>query len=981
MANRNILSSINDEFFSPLNHYGPVTALKVHGGLVLVGYGPRLRIFRIDEDGCFTEQHSRQIFKRNKIHSIALSQDSGHVLLSGGRSFCILNLDDISNAKERAINEWIIAAEFHLRDTILLLTSHNEVLEIDVSSQVLRLKQKLHCNEKSLLYSGSINVLNSGKVLIAAGTVMSGVLIWDLFERRIIHSLTDHEGSIFGVRIDSTGLYIASCSDDRSIKLYKIDGTLLASGWGHGSRIWALEFASVDTDSVIIFSAGEDCTARIWKYEGNNTLVQERLFDNFHLGKHVWSGDISGDTFATGGADGKVRVEKVHDVPAKRYLLEEITDKEQGEFIKELAIIPQRNAVLVVTSHGRLFLHLKHTTIPIKPNGIDSSTLQELHSIKTFSASNSAILVTKDGTLLVINVHENLSISQEIISLQDTPKKIISVLSSSDDYTCSILCYSPIPGANFDLLEFKRENGILKFNKKHQLSRPEQKSFVPTSFFRDTKTEMVFIGSRHALFAIYRLHDENTSPIYTTKLCTGDTVTSVSKVHSENEEVSVFITVRDGYYLVMNAFHHEDDLHVKIVLKNKLSRGFIEGGFVRGSDFYLYGFASSSFYLWNETNQCEIASAICGGGHRRWDVCVDDHSPSLWFSYASKAAILVKRMEASFPHEGVLVNGIHGREIRDVCFSPREENDGSVLLATASEDAVVRIGRVTSDGSLYNQWAMNNHISGLQRVGFMGNDYLVSTAANEELIVWKLDHLRNGIVMIDEVKRIQTLEDNPDLRVMDFSSAPSSNGYLIAIAFSNSKIKVAHFDTSSHNLDYTFHINYGTVCILNVQLIQAANTTYLIAGTSDGNLTLWDVSLQQQQPAIKQQIHQSGVKGLLILEKSHSNFDVFTGGDDNALVYSTLSFENGVPHLLVVSFMEQAASATITSISNAFDDRILVTSVDQIVRIWQYTQDTLECIAARYTTVADTGCSDTVKIGGKPIGVFAGAGLSTWAWN
>lgn len=72
---------------------------------------------------------------------------------------------------------------------------------------------------------------------------MGGVIIWDLFSETKIHNLLGHEGSIFYVNLSNNGRYVASCSDDRSIRLWDLEtGKQLSVGWSHTARIWNLMF-------------------------------------------------------------------------------------------------------------------------------------------------------------------------------------------------------------------------------------------------------------------------------------------------------------------------------------------------------------------------------------------------------------------------------------------------------------------------------------------------------------------------------------------------------------------------------------------------------------------------------------------------------------------------------------------------------------------------------------------------------------------
>jgi WD40 repeat protein len=83
-----------------------------------------------------------------------------------------------------------------------------------------------------------------------------------------------------------------------------------------------------------------------------------------------------------------------------------------------------------------------------------------------------------------------------------------------------------------------------------------------------------------------------------------------------------------------------------------------------------------------------------------------------------------------------------------------------------------------------------------------------------------------------------------------------------------------------------------------------------------------------------------------------------------------------VPEIL--THEPSAASSTITSVSYLDGYRLLVGSVDQIVRLWSFKTGDLELIDSHYTTVADTGSSDVVKHDGKDYGLIGGCGLSIW---
>ena len=118
--------------FRPLYHYGPVTALKIYKHYIIAGYGPILKIFHINDqvDLIF----DKQVFQRNKIHHIDINPENDTFVVSGGRSFLVLRLGELIDARtvsamEHTINEWIVTSYVLDDNHILLLNSHNTIIK------------------------------------------------------------------------------------------------------------------------------------------------------------------------------------------------------------------------------------------------------------------------------------------------------------------------------------------------------------------------------------------------------------------------------------------------------------------------------------------------------------------------------------------------------------------------------------------------------------------------------------------------------------------------------------------------------------------------------------------------------------------------------------------------------------------------------------------------------------------------------------
>ncbi|KAG7192129.1 uncharacterized protein KQ657_002494 [Scheffersomyces spartinae] len=1017
----NALSSVKEQSLQKLSHYGPVTSLKIFkSSLILAGYGPILKVYSVDKASNTTKLiFQKQVFGRNKIHSIAVS-DEGKILVCGGRSFAVLKVDEehckLQVGSERAINEWIVSCAFLNETTALILNSHNTVYKIDVSQwdtedQHFSLLEEVHCNEKSILYSGSIRILGNGDVYVAAGTVMNGVIIWNYHTKQILHNLTDHEGSIFGVKIDRNGKYVVSCSDDRSIKLYDLEtAQLLATGWGHGSRIWNLDFfLQMDAD-VKIMSAGEDCTLRFWQYnQQESSLDQLELIENAHLGKHIWSSDIDDETLGlcvSGGADGKIRV---HDLQNRgtllSYSLVEISKQtgltfQKNEIIKQYCELEVQT--LFLTSHGQFFAMKANDSSFVKVT-IPETLSKEFNNfgiMHGFKQSNSAIVCTRTGALLKIAFADEQEPSFEWIIESSSPNKVTNFLSYKGETSTYMFtdCPNPQIPFTFHILDHR-----LKIQKTLTLAQPER-TFTSTFMHIDETNNWLFLGSRHATIAIYDLNSNSNANISLQvsavfrKMCPGDTITSISFIEGNHNEATLLVTVRDGIYMYVKFSRVEDQEEFKftILQENKLSKGFLEGAMIKDGSLIVYGFKSSHFYIWNETKQVEITNELCGGAHRKWELITYDEEADIdyKFIYINKSSLFFKTFKGRFTdaNYGIINEGTHGREIRDIAISPVAYDDGNRLLLTASEDTTVRLSSVDTNGIITTYWCMNNHVSGMQKIAFINEEYAGSTAANEEFIIWKLSKLQaSKVPVITEFARLPPSSDIPDLRIMDFTTIESTEGdIIVAAVYSDSSIKLWYLNTNTAQFVPLVEDRYTTCCILNVNFIKVKGQVLLVTGTTDGNVTIWDAlecflsttdnTVTKLGPMlVKQQLHQSGVKALAI-QYNDNDIHIFTGGDDNALVVSKLILSSNEVILEPISFVESAASSTITSISLVSTNKIFVTSVDQIIRLWTFNGEDLECDAATYTTVSDTGCSDAFSgtTNGTSLLFVGGAGLSVW---
>jgi WD40 repeat protein len=115
----------------------------------------------------------------------------------------------------------------------------------------------------------SVNFSTDGRFMVT-GNDKSAVQIWDLGEilgddLKLLKTLTGHQAAVYAVGISPDQSAIASGADDKTIKLWNMQGELLKSFIAHSERIWQLAFSP---DGKILASASEDGTVKLWQKDG-----------------------------------------------------------------------------------------------------------------------------------------------------------------------------------------------------------------------------------------------------------------------------------------------------------------------------------------------------------------------------------------------------------------------------------------------------------------------------------------------------------------------------------------------------------------------------------------------------------------------------------------------------------------------------------------------------------------------------------------
>ena len=104
--------------------------------------------------------------------------------------------------------------------------------------------------------------------LIATASDDKTVKLWSL-DGRLLRELKGHRDEVNSISFSPDGKTIATASDDKTIKLWALDGTLLRTLPGHTERVMSVSFSP---DGSVIATGGFDKTVKLWRTSDGSPL-------------------------------------------------------------------------------------------------------------------------------------------------------------------------------------------------------------------------------------------------------------------------------------------------------------------------------------------------------------------------------------------------------------------------------------------------------------------------------------------------------------------------------------------------------------------------------------------------------------------------------------------------------------------------------------------------------------------------------------
>ncbi|KHN96738.1 WD repeat protein [Metarhizium album ARSEF 1941] len=1051
------------------------------------------------EDGDLTVYHGRAaeteepiyricVFEDQPVHGIRVHRDGTSsavsILLWGASCVALLDGTPLDGANRPVLvatssaPDWIHDAAVCPGDSSVaaLATAHNEVvlLTYHADTRVLATGAVVSPS-RPMLYASHLRWTSPTCVLVAAGTVFGNVIVWkchpDSASHTMLFVLRGHEGSVYGVDISpeltlpngSTARLLASCSDDRTIRVWDIsnhegphestlegvtetgfkaaerydevqavciDGQVVpvAVAMGHASRIWGVKFGVQDGHVVRhgrlpMYSFGEDSTAQRWDLSLGESLsggtLSHRRTHSLHDGKHLWARALDVRHgwihIVIGGADGRISLIEeaaafagagaqltTTDVP---HLLQATPDSfSTREMISRYDFILD-DTMLAITNFGRLFLGALSGTHTWEEVGVGEDVARDLKSCYVLRkiGHGAAVIGTTSGSLFSFK-------AGQVRPVGSVPGRIVEInhLASTAD---AIELLVHLHGTSASRYVTLTPAGSLV--SEHQVEGLDSR-FVAVSATR--LDDLLVMGSRHGWMSVLVQRDKTWRSILDLATRSRDAITSIVPLPLPPSQTLasdsryILATSRDGKYRIYQIRRTTGvTATLDLALVHETSPPFgpmIEGAWfsnTKSPQLVLYGFRSRDFVIWNESTREELATINCGGAHRTFRLNYSAEQPERYRLAYTRTSKLSIYSQTRVPYRTVK-SGTHGREIRALSSNKR-------YVASGSEDTSIRIWEYTAADGERNKSAgmrclacLKAHITGIQKLHWFEDDYLLSSAGNEEFFVWRvraLDSAYEGLAVVCE----GTFADKSptrDLRIMGFdvTRVAKGGGLVITLAFSNSTLKTYAYD-NGRGFSLLARGVYTGACITQLRhLGHGDGQLWIVTTSTDGHMALWRAdagSLASGRLTLRSaaQVHQSSIKSL-DMARHEDTFHILTGGDDNGLGLTQVAevrddAGNTEYEFARRGIVRDAHAASINGVALLAQDRdggrdnLVGVSVsnDQRIKVWRIAKhdpDRATLASCVTSGVADPGDVAIVDEGSlQPVMILGGIGVEAWS--
>lgn len=362
----------------------------------------------------------------------------------------------------------------------------------------------------------------------------------------------------------------------------------------------------------------------------------------------------------------------------------------------------------------------------------------------------------------------------------------------------------------------------------------------------------------------------------------------------------------------------------------------------------VFGFNDSHFACYRQDDGI-VFETNCGGGHRMWDVFLDEiyglfvfiqHKKLLSLSFTFYPKV---RTSLRFPRINWHNDACNTAAILD-----------SSILVSGGESNELKIHKITQtdvgEFTLKHLFSSRAHISSIKHLLTRledGTFLVISSGGRAQICVTRIQNGGDQVIedtsyslLSTDEQRVQnglgqTVSSDPETRFT--TAALSPDGSTLIMGCSDGYIRYFTLNLNSRPAAFSLikEINYGR-CLLNVTMV---SNGYVLSMATDGYIVFWNDN-PDPVPIAKLEHHQSGINCFdLFHDQARNMFIIATGGDDQAISISKFTIDENSVQVTITKSYKYLHTAQVTGIKFLNDNTILSAGVDQTVYKFQIEED------------------------------------------
>uniref|UniRef100_A0A8C4LYQ0 tRNA (34-2'-O)-methyltransferase regulator WDR6 n=1 Tax=Equus asinus TaxID=9793 RepID=A0A8C4LYQ0_EQUAS len=765
----------------------PVTGLECVGDRLLAGEGPDVLVYTLDFGGHLRMMKRVQnLLGHYLIHGFRVRPEpngdldsEAMVAVFGSKGLRVVKVSwgqgcfrELWRSGLWNMSDWIWDARW-LEGNMALALGHNSVVLYDpVVGCIL---QEVPCTDRCTLSSACLIGDTWKELTIVAGAISNQLLVWypaaALIDNKPVapdRRVSGHVGVIFSMSyLESKGL-LATASEDRSVRIWKVGDLRVPGGrvqnighcFGHSARVWQVKLLE---DYLI--SAGEDCVCLVWSHEGE---ILQAFRGHQGRGIRAIAAHERQAWVITGGDDSGIRLWHLvgRGYPGSGVSALCFKSRSRPGALKAVTLAGSWR-LLAVTDAGALYLYdleVKCWEQLLEDKRFQSYCL--LEAAPGPEGFGLCAMANGEGRVKVVPINTPTA----AVDLTLFHGKVYSLSWALRGYE-ELLLLASGPGGVVACLEISAAPSgkaiFVKERCRYLLPPSKQRwhtcsAFLPPGDFLvcgDRRGSVLLFPSRPGLLkdlgvggkagaGTGALGAGSGSGGGENALAEWGPVSTLPSLHGKQGVTSVtchggyvYTTGRDGAYYQL--FVRGGQLQP--VLRQKSCRGmnWLAGlRMVADGSMVILGFHANEFVVWSPRSHEKLHIINCGGGHRSW--AFSDTEAAMAFAYLKDGDVMLYRAlgGCTRPHV-ILRESLHGREITCVKrvgtitlgpefgvpnfmqpdhLDPSSEGSGLIdIVITCSEDTTVCVlAFPTATGSAHALTAVCNHISSVRAVAVWG---------------------------------------------------------------------------------------------------------------------------------------------------------------------------------------------------------------------------------------------------------------------